>query len=213
MRIRRLVPGLLGLVFAAPLYGQSPTPVEGSASDDARGAERRNLVFAVTDPELGALLRRIDDRSPSWRSALDSVSAAGGRIVVTTVQDLADVPDQFARAELAAVSPVIAADSSVAAVLVVVNRELLDRLYALVPDAHPSAREMDLVRILVHEIYGHAVPYLLAGHARGACPDPVDARQLGCSVARENIIRAELSLQPRRAYDLTGLALARFLDL
>ena len=72
--------------------------------------------------------------------------------------------------------------------MVVVNRELLDRLYAQVPDAHPADRETDLTRILVHEIYGHAIPYLLAGHLRGACADPADTRQLGCSVARENVI-------------------------
>jgi hypothetical protein len=175
------------------------------------GQEARAGVFVARDASIAAALRRIDSGSRSWRAALDSVAARGGVIVVATVRELSGVPEQFARYELAEASPIAGPDSTVASVLVVVNRELLDRLYRAA-GGRAEERDADLMRILIHEIYGHAVPYLLAGHLSGQCPDPTDPRTRGCSINRENIVRAELRLGFRRSYDIGGLALPRYIS-
>jgi hypothetical protein len=69
--------------------------------------------------------------------------------------------------------------------------------------------EADLDRILVHEIYGHAVPYLLAGDLSGRCPDPGpnEPARDACSIRRENAVRVELGLGRRGDHGLSSLAL------
>jgi len=69
----------------------------------------------------------------------------------------------------------------------------------------------DLERILIHEIYGHAVPWLLAGHVRGRCADPVEGEDpaSACSMVRENAVRVEAGFGRRADYALSGLALGR----
>jgi hypothetical protein len=193
---------LLSAATSLPLAAQgSPAVVPGQAA--------RMAAFVVADVSLADALRRIDSGSPSWRAALDSVAARGGTIIVAAVRELTGLPDRFARSELAAASPVVAPDSTVGTVLVVVNSALLERLYRAA--AAPRAqRDDDLVRILVHEVYGHAVPYLLAGHVRGGCPDPAPGEFTGCAVDRENVVRTELGLGARHGHDLSGLALARY---
>jgi len=64
---------------------------------------------------------------------------------------------------------------------------------------------------LVHEIYGHAIPYLLAGDLSGRCADPKRGERASeaCSIQRENAVRAELGLGRRTDYGLSDLALAR----
>jgi hypothetical protein len=187
-----------------PLSAQrAPTPPAGH--------DARMSAFRVADPHLRDALHRIDAGSAAWRTALDSVAARGGVIIVAAVRELAGVPEQFARGELAEASPVVAADSSVSTVLVVVNVELLERMYRTAGAPRRDLQD-DIARILVHEVYGHAIPYLLAGHVSGVCADPVDTRSTGCSIERENEVRRELRLGVRRGYDLDGLALARYID-
>jgi hypothetical protein len=201
--VRGPLPALLTvLLLAQPLAAQ-----RAPAGQDARMA-----VFVVQDASVATALRRIDASSRSWRAALDSVAVRGGSIVVATVRELTGVPEQFARAELAEAVPLPAPDSTVSTVMVVVNRELLDRMYAAAGGSRQE-RDADLMRILIHEIYGHAVPYLVAGHVRGACPDPVERGGRGCSINRENIVRAELRLGFRRSYDMNGLALSSYVIL
>ena len=86
----------------------------------------------------------------------------------------------------------------------------------LVQDTHdarlsvPRDFEADLDRILVHEIYGHAVPYLLAGNLSGRCADPKKGESASdaCAIRRENAVRAELGLGRRDDHGLYSLALA-----
>ena len=68
-----------------------------------------------------------------------------------------------------------------------------------------------IARILAHEVYGHAMPYLLAGHLSGKCADPLPGQRAtdACAIKRENAIRGELRLGQRRDYGLDGLALVR----
>lgn len=203
-------PSRAPVTSAAPSSGQGAGEAAGRAGRSARLA-----VFTVADARLAAAIGRIEDGSAAWRAALDSVVAAGGAIIVAGVDEVVGVPEPFARAELAAVSPVVQADSAVAVVMVVINTPLLERVYRLAaagPSAvHPRDLSSDLVRLLVHEIFGHAVPYLLAGHVRGACPDPTAPGLSACSVERENVVRRELGLGTRRGYDLSGLALSRYI--
>ena len=84
-------------------------------------------------------------------------------------------------------------------VLVVVNPPLLHALY-LEGAGSPAGLHGDIDRILVHEVYRHAVPYLLAGDLSGRCPDPAPCERAveACSVRRENAVREELRLGRRQ---------------
>jgi hypothetical protein len=106
------------------------------------------------------------------------------------------------------VQPIADDWSRVDTVIVVVNLPLLDRLYS---DATPADLNADLDRILAHEIYGHAIPYLLAGHLSGKCADPQPKQKAteACAIKRENEVRSELRLGERRGYGLDGLTIAR----
>jgi hypothetical protein len=113
---------------------------------------------------------------------------------------------------LAEAIPVIGAGSRITAVVVVVNLRLLQGAH----DARLSVRrdfEADLDRILVHEVYGHAVPYLLAGDRSGRCADPEQGENISdaCSIRRENAVRAELGLGSRADRGLSSLRLASYL--
>jgi hypothetical protein len=97
----------------------------------------------------------------------------------------------------------------VSLVIVVVNLPLLEEVHRR---SYSPLVELywDLDRILVHEIYGHALPYLLAGDLSGRCPDPAPGQKASdaCSIRRENAVRAELGLSRRTGYGL-DLVLAR----
>ncbi len=94
--------------------------------------------------------------------------------------------------------------------LVVVNLPLIERMGRQTA-ALPIEMEGDLDRILVHEVYGHALPYLLAGNLSGRCADPLPGQQAheACAIQRENAVRAELGLNRRLDYGLYDLALVR----
>ena len=68
----------------------------------------------------------------------------------------------------------------------------------------------NLDRIVVHEVYGHAVPYLLAGNLSGRCADPAGGESAtgACAIRRENAVRSELGLGRRADRGLYSLALA-----
>jgi hypothetical protein len=167
----------------------------------------------VANSTLRAALERIERKSALWRAAMDSIATLGRHVLVVTpdmVVAESDGSDHAAldAGSLAAAAPVLLADSTISAVTVVVNVELLRR-------AHRTAGggvndfEQDLERILVHEVYGHAVPYLLAGGMSGRCADPVPGERArdACSIRRENAVRAEARLGRRVTYGLDGLAI------
>jgi hypothetical protein len=62
-------------------------------------------------------------------------------------------------------------------------------------------------------VYGHAVPYLEAGHLSGRCADPEPGQPAtqSCAIQRENVVRAELRLGRRTDAALGGLILAGML--
>ena len=110
---------------------------------------------------------------------------------------------------LAEAVPLMDEDRQIHVVLVFVNLPLLTAIH----DARlsvPVQFEADLDRILVHELYGHSIPYLLAGDMSGRCADPKPGERPSesCSIRRENTVRAELELGRRGDAGLSSLTLA-----
>jgi hypothetical protein len=176
----------------------------------------RSLTGAVVtnNPTLQSSLNRLFMKSESWRSAVKAVEAAGRKAVVVTPKHIR-VKDPKSGKErafdddvIAEVQPLAEHETRVDAVVVVINVALLERMGTF---ATPGDFEDDLDRIIAHEVYGHALPYLLAGDLSGKCADPVKGQRAedACAIKRENQIRSELKLGNRSDYGLSGLALAR----
>jgi hypothetical protein len=190
--------------------------VMATGAVDVRSAQRGE-VFITSQPVIQDALKRIARGSPSWRQAIEAVAAQGRSAVILTpdevlVRQPAGGRAAFDASEIAEVAPVADRDGLVSAVLVVVNvdrlRELHDRRGSLTGEF-----EADLDRVLAHEVYGHAVPYLTAGHLSARCPDPVPGQPPteACAIRRENAIRAELRLGRRTDSAYGSLSLARSL--
>ena len=183
-------------------------------AEQPRWTWRDRPPVLVEHPVLAASLARLYAGSPRWREAIDAVANTGRRVVVVT-PDKVRVRDADGGSEtpfdpevVAEAQPVADDWSRVDVVIVVVNLPLLDKLYS---DATPADLQADLDRILAHEIYGHAIPYLLAGHLSGKCADPLPKQRAtdACAIKRENEIRSELRLGQRREYGLDDLAMTR----
>ena len=193
----------LAVAFGSVMFAEQP-----------RWTWRDRPPVLVDHPVLAASLARLYAGSPRWRDALDAVADTGRRVVLITpdkvrVRDESGGPDTpFDPDVLAEVQPIADDWSRVDTVVVVINVPLLDRLYS---DATPADLDADLDRILAHEVYGHAIPYLLAGHLAGKCADPLPKQRAtdACAIKRENEIRSELRLGERREYGLNGLTIAR----
>jgi hypothetical protein len=161
-------------------------------------------------------LKRIAGGSGLWRDALEALRGTGRYALVLTpdqvvVADIAgDGLRAFDHSVLAEVAPVESPESRVNVVLVVINLPLLEQAHAA-RRSLPAEFEADLDRILVHEIYGHAMPYLFAGDMGGKCADPSPGERPSdaCAIRRENAVRAELRLGRRVDAGLEGLSLAR----
>lgn len=199
--------GILAVTLAVA-FGTS------ASANEPRWTWRDRPPIIVEHPVLSASLARLYAGSARWRKALDDVVNTGRRVVVVTpdkvrVRDDGDGPDTpFDPEVIAEVQPLADDWSRVATVVVVINVPLLEKLYS---DATSADLDADLDRILAHEVYGHAIPYLLAGHLSGKCADPLPNQRAtdACAIKRENEIRSELRLGERRNYGLNGLAIAR----
>ena len=125
----------------------------------------------TTSRTLQASLGRIWRGSPLWREAIASVRKTGRQVLVVEPADVMIAGRRGDRGALdhgvvAEAYPVVAEDSQIPVVVVVVNLRLVQETH----DARLSVLrdfEADIDRILVHEVYGHAVPYLLAGDLSG----------------------------------------------
>lgn len=201
--------------LAAAIVGVTAVMPVAVRTEDAG---RNPVPFAARHPELRAALDRIARGSASWRAALTALQATGRTAVVATPDEVVVTNaaggerTAFDRSEVAAVAPVSDPAGNVSAVLVVVNvaeiKAAHERLSSL-----PGEFHADLERVLAHEVYGHAVPYLLTGHLSGRCADPVPGTPAAaaCAIQRENVIRAELRLGRRTDGTLSSLSLARLL--
>jgi hypothetical protein len=168
----------------------------------------------TTNETFRASIERIRGQSGLWSGAMAAIHARGGRVLILTPDQVVvraeeSRTESFDTTELAEAAPVVGPGSTVGVVLVVVNLSLLESAHAR-RGATVREIEADLDRILIHEVYGHAVPYLLAGDTSGRCADPVPGQdpRRACSMRRENAVRAELGLGQRADYTLSGLALS-----
>jgi hypothetical protein len=169
----------------------------------------------TNNSEIQQSLDRLQKRSAVWRNALAEVERLGRKAVVVTPKNVR-VKDprsgklrSFDKDVLAEVQPLAEHETRVDAVVVVINVALLQRMLASTDTVGDF--EDDLDRVVAHEVYGHAIPYLLAGDLSGKCADPLPGQRAedACAIKRENEIRAELRLGERRDYGLSGLATAR----
>lgn len=180
----------------------------------APATDSLDLVLAG-HPSIAASLERISNASALWRGEVEVLQSTGRHAVIVTPQQvLAADPRRgrqraFDNSVLADISLLPGTTSGIAAV-VVVNLQLLEELHGRRGSA-ATERSADLDRILIHEVYGHAFPYLRAGNASGKCNDPVagERAENACSIRRENAVRAELGLGRRTDYGLRGLTLGR----
>lgn len=187
----------------------------GANPQDPVGESAPASPLLASAPALRQSLARIARGSSLWRDALDAIGRTGRRAVIVT-------PDQISRVSadarpfvaldpgvLAEVTPVLGEGARVDTVLVVINLPLIEQAHAR-RSSLDGEFEADLDRILAHEVYGHAVPYLLAGHLSGRCPDPQPGQRPAdaCAIQRENAIRAELGLGRRTDSGVHGLLLA-----
>jgi hypothetical protein len=177
--------------------------------------EAAKAAVSTTHPLLKARLDLIAQRSPLWRAAVLEVARTGRRALIVTPDEVvvggpAGRGEAFPDGILAEVALVPRRDTRVDVVFVVINLPLIERIQRQT-GALPAEMEADLDRILVHELYGHAVPYLLAGDLSGKCPDPQPGQPAreACAIQRENAVRAELGFNPRVDYGLADLALIR----
>jgi len=207
--VTRLAVVALGLAVASEATRGQET-VQGQASIVAGSA------LHASHPALKARLDRIAAGSALWREAVGAAGKLGRRVLVLT-------PDQVRVADTAggatkAFDPTLLAEAvpipfdgiRVNEVVVVVNLPLIADVHARLGSL-PGEHDADLDRILVHEVYGHALPYLMAGSLAGRCADPDEGERASqaCAIQRENAVRAELGLGRRVDAGLQGLSLAR----
>jgi hypothetical protein len=185
------------------------------AQTQAGSSQVTESPFVTTNRVLEASLERIFRGSALWREAAEAVRRTGRYALLVTPTDpvMSNIAkrnrDAFDPDHLAEVIPLLREDSQVRAVVVFVNLPLLKEIH----DAKlsvPRHFDADLDRILVHEIYGHSIPYLLAGSLSGRCADPKPGERPteACSIRRENTVRAELGLGRRADAGLSSLTLA-----
>jgi len=201
-------------VIAACLVGFS-TPASAQLGNAASSQPADTDVLSTDHPAIRASLDRLFTGSAAWRDALADISKTGRRAIIVTpdrvrVTDADGRPAKpFDSTVLAEVQPIADADGRVHVVVVIVNVELLETLHAR--SLRMFDLDADLDRILAHEVYGHAVPYLLSGHLSAKCADPSPGQRAtdACAIQRENEVRLQLGLGRRVDSGLNGLALAR----
>jgi hypothetical protein len=206
----RLMLALTTLVVPMPARAQD------SPENRAAASSSRDAGIRTGHPAFQASLNRIAAGSALWRDAVAEIRETGRYALIVTpgqgvvTEPTGKKPAAFDAASLAEVAPVAGADAEVNVVLVVINLPLLEQVHAA-RGSMPAELEADLDRILVHEVYGHAMPYLLAGDLTGRCADPAPSQRASeaCSIKRENLVRAELRLGKRVDSGLEGLSLAR----
>lgn len=171
--------------------------------------------FRTTNRILQSSLDRIFRGSALWREAAEAVRKTGRHALLVTPADpiiarIANADrEAFDPRVLAEAIPLLSEGSKVPIVLVFVNLPRLTAIHDAALSA-PLHFEADLDRLLVHELYGHGVPYLLAGDLSGRCADPKPGERPSeaCSIRRENTVRGELGLGRRGDAGLSSLALA-----
>lgn len=197
---------------AQPNGAREPAPAVRGApveSPDTVGS------IEVLDDLMAERMRGLARDSRTWRAAMDTLRGTGFRVVIGSPADVRQgvdgLADHHAR-HFGEVVPLRDDAGEIIGAAVVIDVARVRRLAERggLSDA-VVARDVD--RILIHEVYGHVVPLSQTRRISGGCPDPRvgEPPWSSCAIRRENRIRAELGLEPRTAYDITGLAVGRYL--
>jgi len=203
------------LIAAAIAFAGSSLLAQPKSQSSAPSQTTASTPVSTSNPILKASIDRLSARSAAWRTAVEAVRKTGRRALVVTpdqvrmTEEEGGDPKPFDAEVLAEVQPIADPSQRVQVVVVVINLALLEDLQGRW--AALSDFEADLDSILAHEVYGHAVPYLLAGHMSGRCADPVVGQRPSdsCALQRENEVRTQLGLGRRTEYGLDGLAMHR----
>ena len=203
------------MIVAAVAFAGSSILAQTASPASSYSQATENTPLTTSNPTLKASVDRLSAGSQAWRDALEAVRPTGRQILVVT-SDQVRVADEaggttkpFDETVLAEVQPIADAAQRVEVVIVAVNLQRLEKMQGLT--ATVSDFESDLDRILAHEVYGHALPYLLAGHLSGRCADPLPGQRASesCAIRRENEVRVQMGFGRRTEYGLHGLAMAR----
>jgi hypothetical protein len=203
------------MIAAAIEFAGSSLLAQPASQSSSPSQTTENTPVSTSNPILKASLDRLSAGSQAWRDALDVVRPTGRQVLIVTA-DQVMVADEaggaakpFDETVLAEVQPIADASQRVRVVIVAVNLPRLGKMQGLT--ATVSDFESDVDRILAHEVYGHALPYLLAGNLSGKCADPLPGQRASesCAIRRENEVRVQLGLGRRTEYGLHGLAMAR----
>jgi hypothetical protein len=203
----------LALTIQGCAAARDTEPYRPALQPAERLAVGGNESLRIEHPVLAARSNDLSRRSPTWRAALDSIRATGFHVVIGTPADIRRaVPglEHYRARHLGEVVPMRDGEGALIGAIVTIDLELVERLGKRAGLTR-SEMECDVDRILVHEVYGHVLPLARTREIAGGCPDPAagEPAASSCAIVRENVIRAELGLDARVAYDLSGLSLGR----
>jgi hypothetical protein len=183
----------------------------------ADGAAPAAAGLRVLHPYLEQRIRSLEARSRRFAEAMEMLRAAPFPIAVGTPEQVMSrqATGRLALTRAARVGEFTAVadplDGTVREmhVWVAVDR-IARRALGARRGATPAAlrRRLDaqVDAVLIHELWGHAVPVAETGNLAAHCPDPRRGEPPleSCVMRRENDLRAELGLEPRRGYPLSA---------
>jgi hypothetical protein len=212
MYVRAALACLLAILAAAPC--RADQRIVDATTTEPHFLPTRSAAILSTQPRLVALVNRLLVRSRTFAREAARVAARGRHITVVARREVPwnalkrDGEVRYVDGSAAVALPLSDNDGKVRTFLVVIDYSMLGRLFRK-QSLHEQDVETDLTRLLIHEIYGHAMPWLLNGRA-GGCFDPAPGQLpvSACSIRRENRIRKELGLGPRTDFGLDSFAMA-----
>ncbi|MBI4519660.1 MAG: hypothetical protein HY701_02390, partial [Gemmatimonadetes bacterium] len=191
----------LALVALLPMGWTCARAPHAPHDASPRRADFRPGVLRVTNELLADRLVSLAKRSPTWRAAMDSLAATGFQVLVMDAGQAPRILPALRDYEPDHVGEVIPLRNPLGAMIGAAVTVDLARLRRLVDTAALPRRvlEMDIDRILIHELYGHVLPLARARRLEGGCPDPApgEPASSSCAIERENVIRAELGMERR----------------
>lgn len=171
----------------------------------------------IVDAEIAALVAETTARSPHFAAGLDTIARGETPVIIGRLDQIQSrVPERFRKRPTVAFAHAIPDPAAydrrhtpgavvpLAEIMVAVDLDHLRRSL----DAFGVAERIqaELGGTLAHELIGHALGWSRSDDLLRGCDDPghrelvADPHILGCAVERENRVRIELGLRPRRGY-------------
>lgn len=158
----------------------------------------------VRDSLLAARIASIEARSPTFRRALAALEAQPVAIVVVTTGAVKEtMPEHVRKLQPGQTVRFTHKEASRPPfIIVIVNPALLRHIQER-GGASDDAVLRDLDHVLIHEIYGHAIPYSASAGTGSPCLDML------CAIPRENSVRREMGASIRRERGARALEVYR----